>query len=949
MTEQHDRRLIEDSLPLEAISFQSAREKSIRHGHISTLHIWWARRPLAAMRAAIFAALMPAPKDEEERDQMHRLIGGTYNAEKGKWEGGICDWDSVKNGNDGHIEQAQALIRKHYPDAPPKVLDPFMGGGSTGLEALRLGAEAHGVELNPVAHIIELCTLVYPQKYGQKISREDYEARPGTLPPVEHMAAYVDDEIDEDENSDPEQQSFDFDSDEMINPLAEDVKRWSHWVLEKTREEIGYLYDDPTKQGTIVGYLWARTAKCPNPTCRAEMPMARQWWLVKKPSRKLAISLKVDDGSKSVKFEIVEDDEIDFDPSQGTIRRGSIQCPVCGQSPDTEYLRSEGLKGRLGERPLVIVYTEEGKSGKSYRLFTTDDSDIYVDTKSIIEKHVSLNANVVPQQEIPLMSGTFNVPIYGFDKWHKLFNSRQLLSLVTLADKIQQAYVEIAALENQEYGKAIATYLALILDRIADYNSTLCTWHNTGEKINHTFGRQALPMIWDYFELNPFSGSTGDWTGATEWVVRVIEHATRTNTNSATLTRGDATRLPYRDKELDVVVTDPPYYNAVPYADLSDFFYVWMKQSLDKIHPDIFATPLSPKANEITEMAGWDSTRYANKDKAFYETQMTKAFYEAQRVLLNDGIFTVVFAHKSTSAWETLINSLLSADLVVTASWPLHTEMGARLRAQNSGALASSIFIVCRKRIAQADGVYDDVRPRIKERIKERLDYFWKQGIRGADFFISAIGPAVEVFGQYKTVRKLSGDVVTVAELLDIVQQEVADYALSQVMNGGSAFGPFDAPTRFYIMYRWSYGKNKIEFDDGMRLAMALGAEVDLLMHVSSVLKKSGSSVTLLSPYDREDNEKLGEPARDRMSAPLIDMVHRAALLWRAGKRDELARFVSANVGTRVEALRAVAQALVNVLPDGDKEKQLYEGFLQGELPTAPTSHQMFSDDQFES
>lgn len=947
MTEQHDRRLIEDSLPLEAISFQSKREKSIRHGHISTLHIWWARRPLAAMRAAIFAALMPAPKDEEEREQMHRLIGGTYNAKTEKWEGGICDWDSVKNGNSEVIQQAQALIRKHYPDAPPKVLDPFMGGGSTGLEALRLGAEAHGVELNPVAHIIELCTLVYPQKYGQKISREDYEARPGTLPPVEHMAAFVDDENDQDENSDPEQQSFDFETDEMVNPLAEDVKRWGYWVLEEARKEIGRFYEDPTGQGTIVGYLWARTAKCPNPTCGAEMPLVRQWWLAKRKDQVISLKPVIDQKSKIVSFEIVEDKQIDFDPSKGTVQRASIQCPVCNNSPNIDYLRNYGKKKGLNKVLLTVIYIKNGETQKRYRLPTDLDREYFFKAEEQLGK---VEPDLIPTDELPEMSGTFNVPLYGIDQWNKLFNERQLVTLAVFTIKVREVYNQIYTTTNdKDFAIAISSCLTLVLGRLADYNSSICMWVNSGEFIAHTFGRQALPMVWDYVELNPLSGSSGDWMGAIGWVTRVLENCSNTGNLPAQLLQGNAVHLPYLADTLNAVITDPPYYNAVPYADLSDFFYVWFRRALDQAYPDLFVTPLTPKSAEITEMAGWDSRRYAYKDKAFYERKMTEAFQEANRVIQPNGVFTVVFAHTSTSAWETLINSLLQAEFIVTASWPLHTERPGRLRANNSAALASSIFIVCRNRVAETDGIYDDVRPRMKARIKERLDYFWKQGIRGADFFISAIGPAVEVFGQYKTVRKLSGDIVTVAELLDIVQQEVADYALSQVMNGGSAFGPFDAPTRFYIMYRWSYGKNKIEFDDGMRLAMALGAEVDLLMHVSSVLKKSGSSVNLLGPYDREDNEKLGEPGRDRMVAPLIDMVHRAALLWRAGKRDELAQYVSTNVGSRVEALRAVAQALVNVLPDGDREKQLYEGFLQGELPTAPTSTQMFSDDQFEN
>ena len=949
MTEQHDRRLIEDSLPLEAISFQSAREKSIRHGHISTLHIWWARRPLAAMRAAIFAALMPAPENEEEREQMHRLIGGTYNAKTEKWEGGICDWDSVKDGNSEVIQQAQALIRKHYPDAPPKVLDPFMGGGSTGLEALRLGAEAHGVELNPVAHIIELCTLVYPQKYGQKITRVEYEARPGTLPPVEHMAAYVDDEYDANDDSDPEQQSFDFDIDEMVNPLAEDVKRWGHWVRQRAYEEIGTLYKT-TENRHVAAYLWARTITCHNPQCKAKMPLLRQYWLARTKSKRLSLKPIVDTQNKTIEFTVVENNEIDFDPTNGTMKSGSVTCLVCNTSADGSYIREEAVAERMGQMLIGVVEVSEDETGKFYRSPTEQDLDNYHTATQQLEAFIDQNPDSVMVGQISDIRPSSNargisgLTRYGILNFNELYNNRQMLVLQKFGEIISEAAQKIEEIyADQEYAKAVATYLSLALDKVADYNSRVSTWDSTRESMRNTFPRQAIQMVWDYAESNPFSGSSGDWSNAFNWIERTIIHTSLASDNPAKLINGDATRLPYNDEyRLNAVITDPPYYDSVPYADLADFFYTVLRSSLTELYPDQFVTPLTPKSSEIIEHA-----RRGDEAQNFYEKQMTKAFSEANRVLDTHGVMAVVFAHTSTTAWETLLNSLLSAGLVVTASWPLHTEMSTRLRARGNASLASSIFIVCRKRVAETDGIYDDVRPLMKARIKERLDYFWKQGIRGADFFISAIGPAVEVFGQYKTVRKLSGDVVTVAELLDIVQQEVADYALSQVMNGGAAFGPFDAPTRFYIMYRWSYGKNKIEFDDGMRLAMALGAEVDLLMHVSSVLKKSGSSVNLLSPYEREDNEKLGEPARDRMSAPLIDMVHRAALLWRAGKRDELTRFVSINVGTRVEALRAVAQALINVLPDGDKEKQLYEGFLQGELPTAPTSNKMFSDEDF--
>src|SRR5690606_1802948 len=306
----YDRRLIEDSLPLEIISAQSAREKSIRHGHISTLHIWWARRPLAAMRAAIFASLIPAPKDEKEREYLHKLIGD------------IVNWDSVKDGNNARIEEARSLIRKHYPDASPKVLDPFMGGGSTGLEALRLGAETYGVELNPVAYLIQLCTLVYPQKYGQPTTiYADPELKPvqGEIPGMEapkhaeQLSAGM-------EHGAPTT---------IKNPLAADVRKWGMWVLEEARKEIGYLYEDSEKRN-VVAYIWARTAKCPNPVCGAEMPMLRQLWLAKTGRKNIAIRMIVNKLSKQISFDVAEGDSIDFDPEDGTMKRGTIVCPVCG-------------------------------------------------------------------------------------------------------------------------------------------------------------------------------------------------------------------------------------------------------------------------------------------------------------------------------------------------------------------------------------------------------------------------------------------------------------------------------------------------------------------------------------------------------------------------------------------------------------------------------------------
>ena len=451
-------------------------------------------------------------------------------------------------------------------------------------------------------------------------------------------------------------------------------------------------------------------------------------------------------------------------------------------------------------------------------------------------------------------------------------------------------------------------------------------------------------MVWDYTELNPFSGATGDWLGALEWIVRVTRHAAQVSDQPAIVQQGTATRLPYPDNHFNVVVTDPPYYNAVPYADLSDFFYVWLKRSVGFLYPDLFLTPLAPKTAEIAEMAGWDPRRYAYKDKAFYEQEMTFAFAEARRVLRPDGVFVIVFAHKSTAAWETLLNSLLEAGLVVTASWPLHTEMSTRLRAMESAALASSIFIVCRVQAAETEGYLDDVREELASTIRERLDFFWKQGIRGADFFISAIGPAVSVFGRYSKVYRLDGTEVGVDVLLDLVQALVAEYALDRILNSGAAqVGMVDAPTRYYILHRWAYGRGKIPFDDAMRLAMALGADVSALMERRGILKQSGETVRLLGPKERVGLSGLGLPDRAGRMAPIVDVLHRAATLWEKGDREGLARFLAEGARGREDQVRLVAQTLINILPGEDAERRLLEGFLAGRdvLPEVPRQEQL--------
>jgi putative DNA methylase len=901
------KRLIEVSLPLKAISAQSAREKSIRHGHISTLHIWWARRPLAAMRAAIFASLIPAPDTDEERERLEDLIAT------------IVDWDQVKDGNSAKVLEARQKVLDAFDGRPPRLLDPFMGGGATGLEALRLGCETHAVELNPVAHLIELCTLIYPQKYGQSEKRT-----------VQQGAMEVEMEV---------------------NPLAEDVRYWGEWVLERARKEIGHLYDNPEgdqaggEPPVIVGYLWARTVKCPNPACGAEMPLVRSWWLAK--GRKIALKPMVHREAKQVTFDVVNMDQVkkgEFDPRQGTISRGHATCLVCDQVADVAYIRDEGIAGRMLDTPLAVVYSRS-ESGKGYRQFTADDEALFQQAVALLAKMDDVPSEPIPTTELRRISP----PLYGFDTWGKLFNARQAVSLVTFARYAQAAF-DAMMREGMDPGraKATVTYLGLAVDRLADYGSAQARWLNTIEAVAGTFARHALPIVWDYFEVNAFSGSAGDWIGALGWITRVIEHTAKASRESAVVHQGTATRLPYPDNLFCAIITDPPYYDSVPYSHVADFFYVWLKRTVGYLHPDAFRTPLTPKGPEIVQDRP-HSLSTSNKDMAFYEREMTNAFADAQRVLRPDGIFVIVFAHKSTAAWETLITSLLDAGLIVTASWPLHTERPGRPTAQGTAALASSIFIVCRVRAAESDGYFDDVRGELATTIRERLDFFWKQGIRGADFFISAIGPAVSVFGRYSTVYRLDGSEVGVDALLDLVQAMVSEYALDRILNGGATrsggrVGGVDAPTRYYILHRWAYGQTKIPFDDAMRLAMALGADVSALMERRGILKQSGETVTLLGPKERAGLQNLGLPDRSGGAAPVVDVLHRAAALWERGERQALAEFLAEGARGREDQVRLVAQTLINILPDDDAERRLLEGFLAGRevLPEAARQERLF-------
>ncbi len=578
---------------------------------------------------------------------------------------------------------------------------------------------------------------------------------------------------------------------------------------------------------------------------------------------------------------------------------------------------------------IAVVESANGK-GKKYRRPLPLDLEQYDRAKGRLEvmSKDATGLSVVPDEPLPYLRSIFNVHVYGFKTWGSLYNPRQALALATFIEGIRKAGQHIQSkCGDKEYATAIRSLLSCVLDRFANRLTTLAYWFIPGEKIQPTFVRQALAMVWDHVEACPLSDSSGSWHSPLTDVVEAIKACSQSSYFAANVYRGSATNAPITDGSLAAVVTDPPYYDSVPYADLSDFFYVLLKRSLHDAHVGLFRTPLTPKQHEAVQLAERNPA-YKHKTKEFFENQLALAFAESRRVTMENGRVVIMFAHKTTSAWETLIGGITRAGLEITASWPLHTELKTRLRSRNSAALASSVTLICRKRLEDAGtGVWDDVRQELKTVAQERLDFFWNQGIRGADFFISAIGPALSVFGKYERVTKLSGEEVTVGQFLDEVRSLVSNFALARILKT-SHTGVIDPESRFYVVWKWSYADAKVPADESFKLSQALGLNTDRLWDKTGVLEKSGENVQATPASKRMKIKNLGEPATDGAPASLIDVLHRLCYFREKNDVDGMATFLGKSGHANNPSLWLVAQAISEVLPDGDKEKQLMQGLL---------------------
>jgi len=914
------------AFPLEEVSAHSRREKNIRHGHISTLHIWWARRPLAACRAFIYASLVDDPETDAERDELLKEVAD------------LASWDAVRNpervvrpreeGGSGLtgaqlLERARQRILDCNGGKPPRLLDPFAGGGAIPLEALRLGCEVEASDLNPVAVLILKGTVEYPQRYGQPNSRP--------VPDYIRRAA---------EQGDGGQTRF-TDGDLVAayrkNPLATDVRYWGNWMLERARKELAEFYP-PDPDGSVpVAYLWSRTVPCPN--CGAEMPLIRQYWLARKDKKKVAMKPVLDRANKRVDFEVVEGKDVSGNPAEATTSRGDTLCLLCNQAVKAEYVQDVGCRGMLGQTATAVVLEAAGAGGKRYRPATSRDLATYLMAEAKLGTLPDFDGlPAVPDEPVAEDPRNIWCYKYGLSTFGKLFNARQLVALTTFARLVREAHAEMlrAGVET-EYAKAVATYLALAVDRLADRGCTLCRWDPSPkmEALQNAFGRQALPMVWDYGEGVPFSEAAGGFATCLEWIPLFLQFEGRFSwSHSADSTLADArvARGSY-----SVCVTDPPYYDAINYSNLSDFFYVWLKRSVGFLHPDLLSLPLTPKKDQIVMnvYAANGQEQVTSKKEAArqgYVDGMAASFEAMGQSLEPGGVVGIVFAHTDPDAWSTLIGGLLHAGLIPDVSWPIDTELENKVSRLGQARLKTSVWMACRPREGKPQEAFlGDVMEEMKPVIRERLLYFWNKGIRGADFFISAIGPALSVFGRHSRVLRPDGGEVTVREFLNLVRKESTQVALEQVLRGAD-LGVVDPITRQYVTWVWSYSRAPLEAGETIALCLATGAEYGSIVRPGSIGSETreGSKklVKLLTVKERMRlDEDLGLDSAAR-PAPLIDQLHRAAHFWGINRPDELATYRGALGETRWAALRTLGQAVAECLPDGDEDRRLIHGLL---------------------
>ncbi len=1023
----YPKRLIEVDLPIARISAHARREKSIRHGHISTLHIWWARRPLAACRAVICAALWPDPDDPlcppafrtaaiealtafakrvnpERITEEKRQLQETLSEEsRGRWEAlaagtltfssdeeadmlvlrmalldfvaDFANWDNSTV--QAYLETSRALTQAAHeslggiPGTKPLVVDPFAGGGSIPLEALRVGADAFASDLNPIPVLLNKVVLEYIPKYGQR--------------------------------------------------LADEVRKWGAWIKQEAEKELAEFYPKDPDGATPIAYLWARTIQCEGPACGAEVPLIRSLWLAKKANRSVALRLTPNPNKKRVDIDIIVKQRDGWvsqsDPSlilshssfsaDGTVKRGSATCPCCGYTTPVARVREQFTARRGGAndaRLLAAVIAKKGEDQRDYRLPTQRDYDAI--RKSVVEldrqsKAATDSLSLIPDEPTPMGGGkgagrAFSQRIYGMDTFGDLFTSRQLLTLTTLARLVRESRAPVEREFGLELGTAVTAVLGLCASKLADLLNSLCGWQPSNDRATHLFARQAIQMTWDFTESTGASNAVGNFGVSIANIARILDREGG-NFHQGHVERASAASHPMPDDAADAFVTDPPYYDAIPYSDLSDFFYVWLRRSLTGLNL-LPGDPLTPKVGECIV----DDAKGQNA--AYFEQLMCQAMSEGRRVVKPNGIGVVVFAHKTTAGWETQLQALINAGWVVTGSWPVDTEWGTRLRAMNSAALASSVHLVCRPRedasgaVTESVGEWRDVLGELPKRIHEWMPRLAAEGVVGADAIFACLGPALEIFSRYSHVEKANGETATLREYLEHVWGAVSTEALSLIFKDANAAG-LEPDARLTAMWLWTIGggstngsigksadsdaddadestdddedsssgsKGKVtggfmlEYDAARKIAQGLGVHLE---QCETLVEVKGDKARLLPVAERTthlfgkgtqagasgsgrrkkekqktlfaklDEAEAAEAGWTSIKGPapgstVLDRVHQAMILFAANRSELLKRFLVEDGVGKDARFWKLADNLNKLYPSGTEERRWVEGVL---------------------
>ena len=747
------------------------------------------------------------------------------------------------------------------------------------MEAARLGCRSFGNDINPVAHIIEKGSVEFPQKYGKPITytHEEFMAlygKEGIKLYTENFGGMPTGNV------------------EIPNRLSFDVEYYAKKLLAMTEAEVGHLYPADEKGNKPIAYYWARTATCSNPSCKAEVPLLKQFYLANTKSKKVYLNPIIH--GTDIQFEIKEG-SYDEKVLPGWNKTGNLICPCCGSITTSKQVKEQANKIGLKERFIAII--SEGSNGKQYT----------IPSIQLEQPHITLLNQSIPTENMTKQTDLISSRGWNINQWYQMFSNRQLNMLLTINKQLLNLK---ATLNQSNYTNILFTYLSIWFDRIAVANTSLGRWHISGEKLEHPFSRQAIAMVFDYPESNPFCNSSGSALNQLEWITRYIESESNSPFAALFANASSGEKGQFAAKTLTAVVTDPPYYDAIAYADISDFFYVWMKRTLGDIYPINFATPQTPKAEECTALKHHHHNSEAEAKKHF-ENKLTTIF-DAIEYQTSD-IVSIMFAHQSTEAWTTLCNSILGARMNITGSWPMDTEMANRSLGLAGAALESSVTVSCRPSERNGFESFKRVKRAIETKVTEEVNALYELGFRGADLLTACFGQAVSEFGKYETVEKADGSEVTVGELLELARTA----AFNALLSGFDG----DEYTRFYIGWLQMNGMGDTDFDDAAKFAR-VGMSVnisDIFAH--NLLIRTGNKQHLATYAERTVNEKLGMSASD----PLIDQVHRAMANWRDGDRGKILHHIHIVGKEANNPFWRVLASLKELLPEGDDLTQVQE------------------------